>query len=194
MLSQADNELLTRTGPGDGGSGGHAWVPIDDASCWAWSFSWHPSRPFPPEQIEGMRRGGGIHSVLIPGSFRPVANRDNDYLNDRETQPNGNFTGIEGIGTQDCAVQESMGTIYDRSREHLASSDTAIIAARRRLLAAVQDHEQGLEPPALDTDLYRVRSFSTVLPANVRGSRARSGGSSRAPAPSLLPFDGSPPP
>jgi len=152
---------------GDGGIGGHAWVPIDDESCWAWSFSWHPARPFEPEQVEGMRAGQGIHSVFIPGTFRPAANRGNDYLVDREKQTFTNFTGIDGIGTQDCAVQESMGLIYDRTREHLGSSDTAIIAARRRLLSALRDVENGLDPPALDADSYRVRSFSTVLPKDV---------------------------
>src|SRR5207247_2509986 len=24
---------------------GHAWVPIDDENCWAWSISYHPRRP-----------------------------------------------------------------------------------------------------------------------------------------------------
>ncbi len=152
---------------GDGGIGGHAWVPIDDESCWTWSFNWHPMRDYLPEQIEAMRRGGGIHSVLIPGTFRPAANKDNNYLLDRDKQRFDNFTGIDSIATQDCAVQESMGVIYDRSKEHLGVSDTAIIAARRRLLKAVREHERGGEPPALDGEQYRVRSFSTILPKDV---------------------------
>lgn len=152
---------------GDGGIGGHAWVPIDDETCWAWSFTWHPARPLDAEHVEGMRQGQGIHSVFIPGTFRPAANSDNDYLIDRDKQRYVNFTGIDGIGTQDCAVQESMGRIYNRTREHLGTSDTAIIAARRRLLSAVDDHERGLDPPALDPECYRVRSFSTLLPKDV---------------------------
>jgi len=31
----------------------------------------------------------------------------------------------------------------------------------------VRDHEQGIDPPALDPDGYRVRSFSTLLPKGV---------------------------
>ena len=37
------------------------------------------------------------------------------------------------INAQDRAVQESMGVIVDRSREHLGPADRAIIAARRLL-------------------------------------------------------------
>ena len=44
------------------------------------------------------------------------------------------FTGITGVSEQDSAVQESMGRIVDRTQEHLGTSDTAVIAARRLLL------------------------------------------------------------
>jgi uncharacterized protein GlcG (DUF336 family) len=37
-----------------------------------------------------MRNGGGIHVSLIPGTFRPVINKNNDYLMDRAAQ-NPNF-------------------------------------------------------------------------------------------------------
>jgi phthalate 4,5-dioxygenase len=96
-----------------------------------------------------------------------MANKDNDYLIDREKQRVQNFTGIQGISAQDCAVQESMGPIYDRSREKLGSSDTAIIAARRRLLAALDGVQNGEEPPALNPESFRIRSFATLLPKDV---------------------------
>jgi hypothetical protein len=44
------------------------------------------------------------------------------------------FTGIPGIHTQDQAITESMGTIYDRTQEHLGSSDAMVIRVRRRLM------------------------------------------------------------
>jgi phthalate 4,5-dioxygenase oxygenase subunit len=152
---------------GESSIGGHAWVPIDDEHCWTWSFNWHPARPHEDDELAMMQAGGGIHSKEIPGTFRPAANRDNDYLIDREKQRLQNFTGILGISAQDCAVQESMGTIYDRSRERLGSSDTAIIAARRRLLDALDGMQRGEEPPALDAEGFRVRSFATLLPKDV---------------------------
>jgi hypothetical protein len=66
---------------------------------------------------------------MLP-DFRTIQNSTNDWMIDRDVQKNETFTGIEGINAQDQAVQESMGAIGDRSREHLANSDMAIVAAR----------------------------------------------------------------
>jgi hypothetical protein len=60
-----------------------------------------------------------------------------------------------------------MGPIYDRTTEHLGTSDAAIIAARRRLLGGVRGLERGEEPPGLDAAAQRVRSASVVLPKDV---------------------------
>jgi phthalate 4,5-dioxygenase oxygenase subunit len=152
---------------GDNPIGGHAWVPIDDEHCWAYSMDWHPARPLTDEELANWRAGGGIHARLIPGTYRPVANKDNDYLIDREAQRTRSLTGIQGIAMQDAAVQESQGPVYDRTTEHLGTSDAAIIAARRRLLKALRDLAEGREPPGLDAASQRVRSASLVLPKDV---------------------------
>ena len=53
-----------------------------------------------------------------------------------------------------------MGPIYDRRKEHLGTSDLAIITARRRLLNLARELQQGIEPfPASHGDLYRVRAM-----------------------------------
>ena len=63
---------------------------------------------------------------------------------------------------------ESMGPIYNRSREHLGTTDVAIIAMRRRLLTALEDLDHGIEPDAAHHGgLYRVRGGSAVLPRDV---------------------------
>jgi len=60
---------------------------------------------------------------------------------------------------------ESMGPIYDRTREHLGTADAAIIAMRRRLLSTLDDLDRGIEPYAAHHgELYRVRGGSAVLP------------------------------
>jgi len=90
----------------------------------------------------------------------------NDYLLDREIQRTTSYTGIWGVNDQDRSVQESMGPIYDRRKEHLGTSDQAIITARRRLLNLARDLQQGIEPfPASHGDIYRVRAMdvSTAL-------------------------------
>jgi len=69
---------------GDHPIGGHSWVPMDDENCWAWSTNHHATRALTQEEREAMIAGKGIHVPLIPGTFRPLANKDNDYLMDRQ--------------------------------------------------------------------------------------------------------------
>jgi hypothetical protein len=58
-----------------------------------------------------------------------------------------------------------MGPIYDRSQEHLGTSDVAIVACRQRLLKAVRDLQQGIEPYAVrHPDVYAVRPLDAVCP------------------------------
>ncbi len=49
-----------------------------------------------------------------------------------------NYTGMEDFLSHDSCATESMGPIYDRSKEHLGVSDTAVIAMRKFLLEAVK--------------------------------------------------------
>ena len=92
---------------GDNALNGHAFVPIDDENCMAWCFTHHPARPLSAHEIEVMRGGGGIHVNLIPGSFRPAVNKDNDYMIDRVAQQHHkSYSGVKGIAMQDAAIQE----------------------------------------------------------------------------------------
>ena len=79
----------------------------------------------------------------------------------------GNFSGIAGASIQDRAVQESMGSLFDRSNEHLGTSDKAVIFYRRLLLKKLQDMEEGKPLPGLDPSLdYDHRAGSFNIPAN----------------------------
>ncbi|WP_214366167.1 Rieske 2Fe-2S domain-containing protein [Pseudonocardia sp. H11422] len=148
--------------------GGHAWVPIDDENCWAWSINYHPARPLNESELDSMRRGEGIHVQYLPGTYRTLANKDNDYLIDRVAQrEKRSFSGVEGISMQDASLQESMGAICDRTKERLGTSDAAIILARRRLLAALDAMEGGAPPPGTQPEDQRVRSTSVILPKSV---------------------------
>jgi len=151
----------------------HAWVPIDDETCYTWTFTYHPTRPLSDMELDVMRKGGGIHVVLEPGSFRPVINRDNDYMMDRAAQKRGEtYCGVRGIAMQDAAVQESMGPIQDRSKENLVSTDNAIIMARHRLLKAARELAKGA-PPGTEPAGQRVRSATFVLPVDVSFAEAK---------------------
>jgi nitrite reductase/ring-hydroxylating ferredoxin subunit len=151
--------------------GGHVWVPIDDENCWAWSINWLAERPLPEEELQAMKEGRGIHVKYIPGGFRPLANRDNDWLIDRQAQKDKtSFSGVEGFSIQDASLQESMGTVQDHARENLIPTDKAIVMARRVLLAAVRNLEKGIEPPALAAASQRVRAAAVLLERSVRAT------------------------
>src|SRR5207249_11574768 len=114
-------------------------------------------------ELEGANTGRGVHVPLVAGSFLPIANRRNDYLMDRAAQKaRRTFSGVLGVGVQDAAIQESMGAIAERPREHLMATDKGIVMTRRRLLDAAQAAARGEEPPGLDATAQRVRAISRV--------------------------------
>ena len=152
---------------GENALNGHAWVPVDDESCMAWCFTHHPVRALSEHELAVMRGGGGIHVQLVPGSFRPVVNKDNDYMMDRAAQRAGKtYCGVAGIAMQDAAIQESMGPVQDRSKENLVSIDNGVIMARIRLRNAALAVAQGKDPDGIDPAAHAVRSASIVLPEN----------------------------
>ena len=143
---------------------GHVWVPIDDHSCWAWSMNWHPERALNDEELAQMRAGAGIHVAYEEGTFRPRANKDNDYLIDRRAQrEKRSYSGVAGISVQDASLQESMGAIQDRTQEKLLPTDRGIVMARRMLHEATLALEKGVEPPALAASAQRVRAAAVLL-------------------------------
>jgi hypothetical protein len=144
---------------------GHFFIPKDDENCWTWSFDYRVRSPLEPELVEQMKSGAGIHTVVDPQTFRPLANKDNDYLIDRAAQKRGRtYGGVEGFAMQDASIQESMGPIVDRSKENLVGTDKGIVMARRRLMRAAKALlDQGTAPPGVDPAHQRVRSAAVVL-------------------------------
>jgi len=145
---------------------GHFWVPIDDDSCWAWSYDYHPVRELTAEEVGHMRNGLGVHCKYVPGTYIPQANKSNDYEMDRAAQKSGRtYSGVHGIAIQDGSLQESMGPIIDRTKENLVGCDNGIIMARHRLMRAAKAlREKGVLPPARSVEEQSVRSCATLLP------------------------------
>jgi phthalate 4,5-dioxygenase len=147
-----------------------AWVPMDDGHTLAITVS-------KGQQPQG--RSAGRQTVGPPetvpnttdwyGRFRCVADASNDYLIDRKAQKSVSYTGIGSIFLQDQAVTESMGHIYERSQEHLGTSDLMVIRTRKRLIDAAKAlRDRGEVPPGVDNPaVYRVRSGGVVLPRGV---------------------------
>jgi hypothetical protein len=91
-------------------------------------------------------------------------NASNDYQVDRELQRTTSFSGIPDFVSQDHAVQESMGARLDRTREHLGTTDRAVIRMRQMLVRAARDLAHGIEPPALEPrDYVRIYGAERIL-------------------------------
>ena len=143
---------------------GHIWVPMDDYNCMV--YNWMYSTTDAPLTEED-RREYGIGNgpdFVDQKTFRSKQNRSNNYGLNREVQRNESFTGIDGINQQDRALQESMGPIVDRSKEHLGPGDKAIGQARRMLRQAVLTVKDGGNPAGTGTSYYHIRAGEEVLP------------------------------
>ena len=143
---------------------GHIWVPMDDETCMVYNWNYSPGpRPLTEEDRLEIHLGNGpLH--VDQATFRSKANRQNNYFLDREVQRTESYSGIDGINAQDRALQESMGPIVDRSKEHLGPADQAIIQARKLLRAAVRAVAAGEQPFGTGTSYYALRAGEAVLP------------------------------
>jgi len=144
------------------GGGGHFTLPMDDEHSW-W-FVVEPKAPDgePPTLKPGQLTPGDADPAVdptngfVPGTWRRIRNKDNDYLIDRQRQRTQNFTGLPGNRPEDAAMTESMGPIYDRTQEHLGTTDVAIIFWRRYMMRLARNLENGIEPAILaDPDNFR---------------------------------------
>ena len=137
----------------------HVWAPIDDEHTMLYSVTFNPDRPLNEQDLARSKAWRGIHTENLPGTDHAIRNKSNDYMIDRALQASGkSYSGMKGLGTQDCAIQESMGPISDRTHEYLLASDAAIAKLRRLLLQTIQDHAAGKTLPGMDSASYRVRS------------------------------------
>jgi len=102
------------------------------------------------------------------GAWYGIPDLTNDFLVDRELQRTKTYAGIPEFWAQDSAMQVTMGPIYDRTKEHLGTTDLAIIAVRRRMAATAKAlRDQGQVPPeVMNPKCYAVRSDAVLLQPN----------------------------
>jgi hypothetical protein len=128
-------------------------------------YSYDPATPMPLDHALELETvfGRGPEDLLPDFSLRQRA--ENDYMLDRARQKSHNFTGIEGVNTQDWALQEGMGPVVDRTKEHLGSTDRAIIVMRQLLFEAADAVERGEMPCGSDPRFARsVRPVDAMIP------------------------------
>jgi len=129
----------------------------------------------------GSSQGAGLGTTeMLPdttdwyGRSRPKADASNDYLLDREKAQRGaSYTGLPSVVLEDQAITESMGPIYNRSQEHLGTSDIMIIRTRLRLMRAAKLVTKRALNTRLVTTGATVGSGSVIIRPNT-ASRAKS--------------------
>jgi phthalate 4,5-dioxygenase oxygenase subunit len=138
------------------------FLPIDDYHTYQYNVKFGFREP-PAERLLEFSSIGPSD-----GDYGTDRNRDNNWRQDRAAMSDGtSFTGIQVIRNQDTAVQESMGPLYDRTKEHLGVSDTAIIRMRRRMLDAVRAfQDNGATPLGLGERIDDVRGAEGMVPVD----------------------------
>jgi phthalate 4,5-dioxygenase oxygenase subunit len=142
----------------------HIYVPADDRHAWRYDLGFLHDRK--PTAADWNRK------TQIDPSYHRIRNLQNNYLQDRGLQATTDYTGIENFLNEDGCATESMGPIYDRSREHLGVSDKAVIAVRKFLIDAVKEFQSGQEPPHLVREPARnqfphIDTFAQTIPAGI---------------------------
>ncbi len=164
-------------------------VPIDDVNTMFYWIAWHPD-PAKGITQEAWRKfcGATLGEDLNPDytKKRTLANR---YLQDRDAMKRGDFTGIQGIPTQDMAMWESMGPIADRSKDHPGASDMAVVQFRRIMLAAARKFQETgavIGAGANRVPHVQLASFEGVVPKTTDwrtlGAGAEPAGATASPA------------
>ncbi len=150
-----------------------AYVPLDDNHTMVWTVTRNVGARNRAVVPRGAAAPGPGQLAYLPattgwyGRWNLVDNPGNDFNIDRDLQKSGDsYSGIRGIRQQDAAVTNSMGPIYDRTSEHLGTTDALIIRTRRRMIAAAKAlRDDGIIPPGVDNpEIYRQRSGGVVLP------------------------------
>ena len=117
-------------------------VPIDDTRHYWYAIFTSFGAPVNKDEMRRQR----LELYELP-DYIPRKNKSNDYGFDPHEQQHETYTGMGAdINVHDQWACESMGTIQDRTSEHLGQSDKAINAYRRMLRQAIDDTRSGGRP------------------------------------------------
>jgi nitrite reductase/ring-hydroxylating ferredoxin subunit len=172
LFSMSNRSVFGGAAPGGATAAGQARPGAATTSAGSAGGGVAPAGPAAQAAQAAATAAGGSANYLPNrtdwlGRWRPITNAENDYLIDRDLQSQRlSFTGIPGIIQQDQAVTESMGAIYERTNEHLGTTDSMVIRTRRRAINAAKAlRDDGIVPPGVDNpEVYRRRSGGVILP------------------------------
>ena len=117
-------------------------VPVDDETCYWYAIFTSYAKPVDKATMTAQR----LELYTLP-DYRSRKNRANDYGFDPREQKHETYTGMgHDINVHDQWAVESMGRIQDRTREHLGSSDKAIVQYRKMLREEIGKVAGGGQP------------------------------------------------
>ncbi|MGB7303333.1 MAG: Rieske 2Fe-2S domain-containing protein [Burkholderiaceae bacterium] len=121
-------------------------VPVDDTNTYWYSVFTSFADPVDKDAMRNQR----LSAVSLP-DYIPKSGRHNNWGFSAEEQTSRTYLGMgeDDINVHDQWACESMGPIQDRTREHLGTSDVAIMANRRNLLKAIEAVAAGGLPPGV---------------------------------------------
>jgi phenylpropionate dioxygenase-like ring-hydroxylating dioxygenase large terminal subunit len=139
----------------------HWHVPIEDHSHWKYIFAFSRNNAL-DDYLRTKSR-----AELAP-DYRLTRNASNRYQQDRQSMKAQTFTGM-GVNFQahDAFATESQGHVQNRSEENVVSSDKAIVAARKLILNAIKDVQQGRDPQHVVRDPQANRFANLVVLSDV---------------------------
>lgn len=118
-------------------------VPVDDTHCYWYAIFTSFTGPVDKQQMRDQRLG----TIELP-HYTSRKNKRNDYGYNVQEQLTQTYTGMGmDINVHDQWACESMGPIQDRTREHLGTTDKAIMSYRRILLKAIEGTPAGESAP-----------------------------------------------
>jgi phthalate 4,5-dioxygenase oxygenase subunit len=144
------------------------FVPLDDTKTMHYTLVFREDGA-PADAAAFHAYANWYPGVTVDEKFRLDATEANGWKQDRVAMKDGSlYTGLLGFVRQDVGCQESMGPIVDRTREHLGTSDVAIIRMRRRMLENIRRVMAGVDPIGIDgsVDYPRLRSEQRVIGIN----------------------------
>jgi phthalate 4,5-dioxygenase len=96
-----------------------------------------------------------------------AACRANNFMQDRDAQRRGHFSGLPSFTQEDAAVSMSGGPIRDRSKEILCVADVALPKLYRALTACAKQASEGQEPLGLHADTANIIGTSGKIAPGV---------------------------
>ncbi len=117
-------------------------VPVDDTSSYWYAIFTSFTTPVDKQRMRNQR----LELYALP-DYKSRRNRSNDWGFDPHEQATQTYTGMgSDVNVHDQWAVESMGRIQDRTREHLGTSDKAIIQYRRILKEEIEKVADGGKP------------------------------------------------